>query len=629
VNAAQRYAEISALTDEVRALQSAMVAAVAARQDLLTRVHPRHARSAANLVHYVELRRHDIRELQHRLGQLGLSSLGRSEAHVLATVDAVLEALDALAGNARSHETSASVGFGEGDFLLAANAVDLLGPHAPGRAARIMVTLPSEAAHEPDLVDALVDAGMDIARINCAHDSAEDWLAMITNLRSECDVDPPLVAMDLAGPKLRTGPLSAGPAVVRARPQRDPYGHVITPARIWLTGPPAVVPGETPAGNHPTPALDDAAVPLHVDDLSWLQRRLPGDVVEVIDARGSRRRWTVCEIDEAGCLLSCTKTTYFANGLELTCSDEFSDDVAVVSGIPPSARSVRVMTGDRIVLTRDLDGPLVSPEDVDASRRGTTVAVGCTLPELFDAARPGQPIWFDDGKIGGIIEHVEHDRLRVEVTDVPPGGVRLKSGKGINVPDTVLPIDALTETDLVDLDFVATHADIVNLSFVREAADVHRLREELDARGADDIGIVLKIENVRAFENLPQLLLAAMESERIGVMIARGDLAVEVGFERLAEVQEEIMWACEAAHVPVIWATQVLESMARTGRPSRAEVTDAAMSVRAECVMLNKGPHILEAMAALDSILSRMGEHQLKKRSMLRELTSWALPRSF
>jgi pyruvate kinase len=85
------------------------------------------------------------------------------------------------------------------------------------------------------------------------------------------------------------------------------------------------------------------------------------------------------------------------------------------------------------------------------------------------------------------------------------------------------------------------------------------------------------------------------------------------------------MWACEAAHVPVIWATQVLEAMARTGRPSRAEVTDAAMSVRAECVMLNKGPHILEAMAALDSILSRMGEHQLKKRSMLRELTSWTL----
>jgi hypothetical protein len=79
------------------------------------------------------------------------------------------------------------------------------------------------------------------------------------------------------------------------------------------------------------------------------------------------------------------------------------------------------------------------------------------------------------------------------------------------------------------------------------------------------------------------------DTGRFGVMIAHGDLAVECGFERMAEVQEEILWICEAAHTPVIWATQVLESLAKTGMPSRAEVTDAAMSERAECVMLNKG----------------------------------------
>jgi pyruvate kinase len=114
-----------------------------------------------------------------------------------------------------------------------------------------------------------------------------------------------------------------------------------------------------------------------------------------------------------------------------------------------------------------------------------------------------------------------------------------------------------------------------------------------------------------------------MRSPRVGVMIARGDLAVEVGFERLAEVQEEIMWACEAAHVPVIWATQVLDTLARTGQATRAEVTDAAMSERAECVMLNKGPYISDAIGALDSILTRMHEHQNKKRSLLRRLHSW------
>jgi pyruvate kinase len=103
-------------------------------------------------------------------------------------------------------------------------------------------------------------------------------------------------------------------------------------------------------------------------------------------------------------------------------------------------------------------------------------------------------------------------------------------------------------------------------------------------------------------------------------MIARGDLAVEAGFERLAEVQEEILWFCEAAHVPVIWATQVLEHLAKDGRPSRAEVTDAAMAVRAEAVMLNKGPHVPDAVRALDGILVRMEAHQSKKTSLLRRL---------
>ena len=106
-------------------------------------------------------------------------------------------------------------------------------------------------------------------------------------------------------------------------------------------------------------------------------------------------------------------------------------------------------------------------------------------------------------------------------------------------------------------------------------------------------------------------------------MIARGDLAVECGYERMAEVQEEMLWACESAHVPVVWATQVLETLAKTGRPSRAEITDAAMGGRAECVMLNKGPHILDAMRTLNDILRRMQAHQSKKRPLLRALKAW------
>ena len=133
--------------------------------------------------------------------------------------------------------------------------------------------------------------------------------------------------------------------------------------------------------------------------------------------------------------------------------------------------------------------------------------------------------------------------------------------------------------------------------------DIHELQARLAALGGRHLGIILKIETRRAFDELPRLLLACMRTGRFGVMIARGDLAIECGYERMAEVQEEILWIAEAAHTPVIWATQVLESLAKTGVPSRAEVTDAAMAERAECVMLNKGPFIRQAVRTLDNIL--------------------------
>jgi pyruvate kinase len=174
---------------------------------------------------------------------------------------------------------------------------------------------------------------------------------------------------------------------------------------------------------------------------------------------------------------------------------------------------------------------------------------------------------------------------------------------------------------------VARHADIVELSFANTARDVALLQEHLARLGSRQPAIVLKIETRRGFENLPDMLLTAMRAPCCGVMIARGDLAVECGFERLAEVQEEILWICEAAHVPVIWATQVLETLAKEGMPSRAEITDAAMGDRAECVMLNKGPYMVTAVRVLDGILRRMQAHQAKKRSMLRELhLAHALP---
>ena len=111
-----------------------------------------------------------------------------------------------------------------------------------------------------------------------------------------------------------------------------------------------------------------------------------------------------------------------------------------------------------------------------------------------------------------------------------------------------------------------------------------------------------------------------MKEKSFGVMIARGDLAVEIGFERLSEIQEEILWICEAAHVPVIWATQVLETLNKTGFATRSEMTDAAMGVMAECVMLNKGNYLVKTILALDNILKRQMGHVDKKRYIMRPL---------
>ncbi len=320
---------------------------------------------------------------------------------------------------------------------------------------------------------------------------------------------------------------------------------------------------------------------------------------------------TVVERRAEGVLVETRRTCYFVPGIELEAGD---GAVAEVGMLPRPAGRLRLRVGDSVDIVRDL-----APVSPDAG----PARIGCSLPQVFDDVRAGHRVYFDDGKIGGVAESATADVIRVRVTEAGPAGARLRAEKGINLPDTTLRLPALTDEDLEHLPFVAAHADVVGLSFVRQASDVRLLQVNLDRLGAQDLGIILKIETVAGFENLPAILATALVSPSVGVMIARGDLAVEAGYERLAEVQEEILWLCEAAHVPVIWATQVLDTLARTGRPSRAEVTDAAMSGRAECVMLNKGPYVVEAISLLSEILHRMEAHQSKRSSLLRRLHAW------
>lgn len=578
--------------------------------DNIAAAHPERRISARNLAHYLALRQSDIRRLQVDLARLGLSRLARSEAHTLASLEAVLAALHALAGENPPRRARAPLGIRAGEKLLELHARELLGTAPKDRATRIMVTMPSEAATDPALVKGLLLAGMNVMRINCAHDDLDAWVAMIAHLRvAERETGLTCrVCADLAGPKLRTGAIRPLGRKLDFKPARDAWGKLLRPARVWVT------PREQPEA---PPEAVDAVLPV---DAEVLREARVGDSLALDDSRGVQRDISLVESGGRSWLAYAQRHVYLRDG---TGCALYRDVIQLAKGtvgpLPETVAPLLLKRGDRLLVTPeerpgepalyDDDGELLRP-----------ASIPCTLDAVFERARAGQPIWFDDGKIGGYILSTRDGALTVEITQAPPQGAKLRAEKGINLPETDLDIASLSAKDLRDLEALAADVDMVGLSFVRQHGDVLELHEQLRRLGADHLAYVLKIETRQGFENLPRILMASLRRPPAGVMVARGDLAVEIGFERLAEVQEEILWLCEAAHVPVIWATQVLEGMARRGVPSRAEVSDAAFGVRAECVMLNKGPYIVDTTRFLDNVLARMTGHNRKRRPMLRRL---------
>ena len=590
-----------------------MVALETRHTEALLAIAPGYRASARNLLHYLAMRQHDLRTLQTNLAAIGLSSLGRAESHSLSSVDAVLDILHRLNGEqAPLARTSAPCDLNSGSELLDRHTSRLLGPEPRGRSVRVMVTMSSEGASDYTFVRNLLDAGMDCMRINCAHDDPNAWLRMIQHLRRACEASGRhcSVLMDLAGPKLRTGEVEPGPAVQKIRPTRSAFGDVTAPALIWLT-----------ASNAPAPPPSSTADGVLQTDGDWLSAIQPDESVTLWDARGRRRVLRIVDRDRGGVWAELQRTAYVTNGTRLERGAANGDEPTVteVSAIAGAKGFIRIAPGDLLTLTRSAS-PGRGPSFDSAGRMLSPARIGCTLPEVFADVQAGDRVCIDDGKITGVAESVSQLEVRMRVRQTPSRGARLRADRGINLPDSKLRLPALTGKDKSDLDFIVSHADLVGLSFANHEADVLDLIEELHARVGKRPGIVLKIETQRGFARLPALLLAAMRHELVGVMIARGDLAVECGYERLAEAQEEILWICEAAHCPTIWATQVLENLAKEGTPSRAEITDAAMGHRAECVMLNKGPHLERAVRVLEDILKRMEAHQSKKRAMLRSL---------
>lgn len=581
---------------------------------------PTHFVGARNLVHYTTLRTSDRRGLQGNLESLGATRLSTAEPAVKARLQAAHNVVSALDGRspqfAEEDVADAIVG---ADELLEQHTEALFGTEAlPGDSSYIMVTLPIEAAYDQELVARLVDSGMELARINCAHDGPEVWKRMIDNVRAAGKAAGRYIpiSMDLAGPKIRTGRIAPGPAVVRVRVQRDDAGTVIQPCRLWMI-PEDQELAEAPMAEN---TLGRPIVSVHVSR-EFFDALEVGETVRVVDARGKKRKLGVIKKDSEGALAEGQQNIYLQLGAEL----KTEKAKTAVGAVPQVLQRLRPQTGDRIVLT--------SADVVCDPQAGGIPKISCTLPEAVRALEVGQQVLFDDGAIAAKVVEIREaedtespeapeDTVEAELL-VTRGGAKLAEYKGINLPDTELPLPSLTEEDEAALAFVAEHADMAAVSFIRSREDVAYVLEKFHELGADDLGLVLKIETIPAFENLTTILLEGMRHAKFGVMLARGDLAVEMGFARMAEVPGQVMAMVEAAHVPLIIGTQVLESMAKSGLPTRAEITDVAWALRAECIMLNKGPHIPEAIAILREIGVKMDRSQRKNRMLLHHVRSW------
>lgn len=604
------YIDIERVSAQLESIYACALEFESRYADELAAVHPAFRDSAKNLVHYLALRQTDIRVLQEDLAILGLSSLGRSERDVMASLRAVQTALRKIAPGANSELNAL-----RGSLELKNPKADIhkraiLGECPPDRDVSIMVTLPTEAASDEALVSEMVAAGMNVARINCAHDDATVWAAMIDNVRrsckqSGCDCK---IAMDLAGPKIRTGELRPGPRVLHIKPRRDPLGRIVAPRRVRFI-PDDVVWRGTKAAVIPVPR--ECIEYAHV-----------GDEIRLKDTRGKKRRLKVLQKDDKGLVLELHKGAYVATGtrLRLYREDEGEKLTYQVGELPAIEQVILLRPGDTLILHSDnIPGaPAIEDDDGDVIE---PAHISCTRPRAFEYVAADDRVSLNDGKITGVVRSVNDDRLEIEISKAKPTGSRLRGDRGINFPDSDIQLPGLTESDKVNLEFVVDHADAVSLSFVKRPDDIVLLQEEMTRLGNSSQGLIVKIETKKGCKNLPRLLLTAMRRYPAAIMIARGDLAVECGLERLAELQEEILWLCEAAQLPVIWATQVLEHQAKKGQASRAEISDAAMSQRADCVMLNKGPHIIAAIRMLDDILRRMQGHQYKKTARLGRLS--------
>ncbi|MGB5500272.1 MAG: pyruvate kinase [Maribacter sp.] len=574
-------------------------------------VHPIYRKSAKNLIHYLAIRSFEIDDLEEELIQLGFPGLSDAEGHVMKGILNLKQLINSLLNKKETIPLHGVLSIEKGKKLLKKNTKLLFGYKSKKRFTRIMVTLPNTAAKDMGLIRKLLANGMNSARINCAHDTPEDWLKMIHNVKTASNKQRKKckITMDLSGPKLRTGPMIEGPKVVHIKPKRDDLGRVVNPSKIWIAAP-----------DIPPPPLSDYQTHIPVDP-KLFSKINKGDTLRFTDSRGKNCKIKIRGKDGKAKIGKCSNSAYLETGTEMVLHKEKSkkDQKSYrVGELLPKEQFIILQSGDQLRLHKES----IPGESAVYNEDGTLrkmAHVSCTLPQVFEDVKGGEPIYFDDGKIEGIVQEISPSEMIINITHAKDKGSKLKADKGINLPKSTLHVSGLTDKDREDIKFIAQHADAVNFSFVNSKEDILDLYGELDKLEAK-IGVVLKIETQKGFSNLPSILLTAMRKYPIGVMTARGDLAIETGWKNFATIQQEIMRICAAAHIPNIWATQVLENLAKKGTPSRAEITDAALAQQAECVMLNKGYYIQRAVKMLDKILRRMQRFQRKSHSKLPRL---------
>ncbi len=589
-------AKLSELLIEIESIISYIEEKELLYKEKIDTIHIAHQESALNLIHYLSLRSFDIAKIQKKLGELGISRLAKAEGHILNSLYKCHFYIKMLLGE-QALFPEKGITTQESKKLTRKNTKQLFGYRKKGRRVRIMVTLPSEAAYNYELVYKIAAAGMNCARINCAHDTPEVWHLMIDNVKKAAiQLKKRIkITMDLGGPKIRTGALEEGLKIKKITPNRDDRGNIIHPANIKFT----------------SNVVEKNDIPVY--DKDWLSSLQINDKITLKDTRGKEHKLKVSEIQNDGVSVKSNKTIYFETNMVLTTKNGAT---TTVGELPEIQNYLNLHTGDELLMYKEaIIGKKATIDNENKVIR--PACISCTSQEVFSQVSIGDPIYFDDGKVPGEIIACSENEIKIKIGTTKPGGAKLKSDKGINLPASKLNIHGLTSKDKQDLVFVAEHADVVNFSFVNTAEDVKQLHELLQSLNVDNkLGVILKIETNEAFNNFSEILLEAMKLKLVGVMIARGDLAIEVGWENIGWVQREILAICNAAHIPVVWATQVLENMAKKGLPSRSEITDTTQSLKAECVMLNKGPYIVNAIRLLDTILTKLEKYQSKNDSM-------------